>query len=133
MWARALVLAALALAGCGEKTEPAGPSAVTGTVDLERPSAPANPDAGTQAGHRVPDAAATTRGASFAFTGRVRPPAARVELTPPRGRAAVVKQGGDGEFRAEARKLRRGANRYVLRGTAPGLEPWSVDISITRR
>ena len=133
MWARALVLAALALAGCGEKPEPAGPTEVTGSVDLERPSAPANPDAGTQAGHRAPDAAATTRGSTFAFTGRVRPAVARVALTPPRGRSAVVRKGGDGQFRAEARKLRRGANRYVLRGTAPGLRPWTVDISITRR
>ena len=59
MWARAavaLALAALALAGCGEKPEPdvSKPAAVTGTLDLARPSAPANPDAGTQAGHRAP-------------------------------------------------------------------------------
>ena len=39
----------------------------------------------------------------------------------------------DGTFRARARKLERGANRFVLEGRAARLVPWKVDISITRR
>ncbi len=41
--------------------------------------------------------------------------------------------GADGRFRARARKLERGANRFVLEGSSPGLRPWTVDVSITRR
>ena len=131
--AAALLLAALALAGCGEKSEPdvSKPTAVTGTVDLARP-APANPDAGTVAGHRAP-ATATTRRSALTFTGRVEPPSSRVTLTPAGGQAAAVQVGADGHFRARARKLRRGANRFVLQGTDPGLRPWTVDVAITRR
>jgi hypothetical protein len=44
-----------------------------------------------------------------------------------------VPVGADGRFRARARMLRRGANRFVLQGTAAGLRPWTVDVSITRR
>jgi len=128
----ALLLAALALAGCGEKPEPdvSKPTAVRGTVDLARP-APANPDAGTTAGHRAP-ATATTRRSALTFTGRVEPPSSRVTLQPAGGQAAAVQVGADGRFRARASKLRRGANRLLLRGTEPGLRPWTVDISITR-
>ena len=39
----------------------------------------------------------------------------------------------DGRFSVRARRLKRGANRIVLRGTSPGLRPWTVDVSITRR
>ena len=127
-----LLLAALALAGCGEKPEPdvSEPTAVTGTVDLARPAP--HPDAGTVAGHRAP-ATATTRRSALTFTGRVEPPSSRVTLTPAGGQAAAVQVGADGRFRARARKLRRGANRFVLQGTDPGLRPWTVDVSITRR
>jgi hypothetical protein len=130
----ALVLAAVALAGCGEKDEPdvSRPSAVTGTIDLARP-APGNPDAGTTAGHQAPDATGTTRRSALAFTGRVQPPASRVTLAPAGGAPAAVDVGADGRFRARARKLRRGQNRFVLEGTAPELRAWKVDIAITRR
>ena len=137
MWARrgaALLLATVALAGCGEKPEPdvSKPTAVTGTLDLARP-APANPDAGTTAGHRAPDATATTRRSALAFTGTVEPPSSRVTLAPEGGQPAAVEVGADGRFRARARKLERGANRFVLQGSSPGLRPWTVDVSITRR
>jgi len=128
------LLAAVAVAGCGEKDEPA-PSrarAVTGTLELARPAA-GPPDAGTMAGHRAPDAIASTREASLAFDGRVAPASSRVTLAREGGRAQRVAVGRDGAFRARAAGLRRGQNRYVLRGRAAGLSPWRADISITRR
>ena len=93
---------------------------MTGTVDLARSGPRAT---------RHGDTAAP----ALAFTGSVKPPTAHVRLTPPGGRQAVVKRGADGAFRAEARKLRRGQNRFVLEGTSPGLRPWTVDVSITRK
>jgi hypothetical protein len=127
----ALLLATVALAGCGEKPEPSlsGPAAVTGTVDLER-AAPAVPDAGTTAGHKA-TARATTHRAHFSFGGRVEPPSARVALTP--AESTTVQTGADGRFLAQLRRLSRGRHRYVLRGTSPGLQPWTVAISITRK
>lgn len=118
----ALMLAAIALAGCGEKPEPdlSKLAVVTGTVDLAR------------TGPRAPATATTHRGA-LAFTGKVTPPSAHVRLTPPSGRQAAVQRGSDGAFRAEARKLRRGQNRLVLEGVSPGLRPWTVDVVITRK
>ena len=103
------LLAAAVLAGCGEKPEPdvTKLAAVSGTVDLARsgPKAPAT---------------AGTRRSALAFTGRVTPSSAHVELTVPPGRQAVVRTGAHGAFRAETRKLRPGQNRFVLTGTAPG-------------
>ena len=124
----ALALAAALLAGCGEKPEPAGSrvTAVTGTVDLKRPPAP--PDGGTEGGHRAPSTATTSR-SSFAFDGRVAPPSSQLTLRP----GGAVNVGEDGTFRPRARKLKRGANRLVLQGRSPGLTPWKVDISITRK
>ena len=121
-----LALVAALLAGCGEKPEPAASrvTAVTGTVDLARP-APA-------AGHRAPATASTTR-SSLAFAGRVAPPSSQVLLRPARGAAVAVEVAADGSFRARARKLRKGRNRFVLEGRSTGLAPWKVDISITRR
>jgi hypothetical protein len=127
----ALLLAIVALAGCGEKSEPSvsEPAAVTGTVDLER-AAPAVPDAGTTAGHRA-TASATTRRTRFSFGGRVEPPSARVALTP--AKSTTVQTGDDGRFLARLRELGRGRHHYVLHGTSPGLRPWTVAISITRK
>jgi hypothetical protein len=137
MWAErgaALMLATLALAGCGEKPEPAAPraAAVTGTLDLARPS-PGPPDGGTMFGHRMADAIATTRRSALAFGGRVRPRAARVTLARAGGEPRAVTVGANGRFRARARRLKRGVNRFVVEGTAPGLRPWKADVSITRR
>jgi hypothetical protein len=129
-----LALVAGLLAGCGEKDEPARSQAraVTGSVDLERPPA-GPPDAGTQGGHRTPDAIASTARDSLAFGGRVAPASSRVTLRPARGGAQPVDVAADGAFRARAQGLRRGANRFVLTGRAAGLTPWTVEISITRR
>lgn len=129
-----VALAAGALAGCGEKPEPAPGrvTAVTGTLDLARP-APGAPDAGTQAGHRAPDATGSTTRASLAFAGRVAPAGSRVTLRRPGGSPERVAVAGDGMFRARARELRRGENRFVLEGRSEGLTPWRVEISITRR
>ena len=70
-----LLLAGVALGGCGAKPEPdLSKLAVTGTVDIS--PAPGAPDAGTVAGHRA-GVAATTRHTLFRFVGRVKPPAAR--------------------------------------------------------
>jgi hypothetical protein len=122
--AAVLLLAAAGLAGCGAKTEPdLSKLAVTGTVDIS--PAPGQPEGGP--------VAATTTHAVFPFTGGVRPTTAHVTLTPPRGRAALVRPKLHGQFHGEARKLRRGANRFVLRGTAPGLRPWTLVVSITRK
>jgi hypothetical protein len=137
MWrerAAALLVAALALAGCGEKPEPEATraAAVTGTLDLARPE-PGPPDGGTRFGHRMADATATTRRSALAFTGRVRPPGARVTLARAGGRPAAVQVGADGRFRARARRLKQGANRFVLEATAPGRRPWRADVSILRR
>jgi hypothetical protein len=125
-----LTLAAAVVAGCGEKREPPASrvTAVTGMVNLKR-STVAPPDAGTTAGHRAPATASTTRN-SFVFSGRVEPPSSRVTLRPPGG---AIEVGDDGTFHARARKLKRGANRFVLEGRTPGLEPWKVDITITRK
>ena len=130
----ALVLAAALLAGCGEKPEPPASkvTAVRGTLDLARP-APGAPDGGTAAGHRAADATASTTRASLAFSGRVEPATSQLTLRPAGGTAAPVDVADDGTFRARARKLERGANRFVLEGRAPSLVPWKVDISITRR
>jgi hypothetical protein len=128
-----LALGAALLAGCGEKPEPAASrvTAVTGTVDLERP-APAAPDAGTTAGHRAP-ATASTKRTSFAFSGHVEPASSQVTLRAAGAAAAAVSVGADGSFRARARKLKRGTNRFGLEGRSAGLRPWKVDIAITRR
>ncbi len=128
------MLALFALAGCGEKEEPDATQAraVTGTLNLDRPAAP--PDAGTTTGHRAPYTA-TTRRSALAFGGRVAPPSSRVTLARRGGGddAAAVQVGADGRFRARARGLRKGANRFVLQGTAPGLQPLRIDVTITRR
>jgi hypothetical protein len=126
MWASrgaALLLATVAIAGCGEKPEPdvSKPTAVTGTLDLARP---AQADA---------DATATTRRSALAFTGRVAPPSSRVTLARAGQQPSAVEVGADGRFRARARALKRGANRFVLQGSSPRLRPWTVDVSITRR
>jgi hypothetical protein len=118
----ALLLAAIALAGCGEKPEPdlSKLAVVTGTVDLAR------------TGPRGP-ATATTKHSALAFSGRVKPPSSRVTLKPAAGKAAAVDAGADGRFRARARKLRRGENRFVLLATSPGLRPWALNVLITRK
>ena len=108
-------------------------TAVTGTVDLERP-APAAPDAGTTAGHRAPRDRDDASAPRFAFTGRVEPASSQVTLRRGRRRArGGRRRRATARFRARARKLERGANRFVLEGRAAGLAPWKVDIAITRK
>jgi hypothetical protein len=124
----ALAVVAGVLGGCGEKPEPTAPrvTAVTGTVSLKQQAAA--PDAGTATGHRAPATASTTR-STLTFSGRVEPPSSRVTLRP----GGPVDVGDDGTFRARARGLKPGANRFVLEGRSPGLKPWRLAITITRK
>jgi hypothetical protein len=132
-----VAMACLLVACGGEDAEPAKrpkrPRIVTGTVDLERPAAGA-PDAGTQGGHRAPDAVASTSRASLTVSGRVKPAQSRVLIRDDdtgRERPARVEAGG--RFTAEAAGLRRGPNAFVIEGRANGHRPWSIEVSITRR
>jgi hypothetical protein len=106
----ALAVVAGVLGGCGEKPEPTAPrvTAVTGTVNLKKQ---------------------TTTRSTLAFSGRVEPPSSRVTLRP----GGPVDVGDDGTFRARARGLKPGANRFVLEGRSPGLKPWRLAITITRK
>ena len=129
-----LALAAAQPAGrCGESRRTASKVTAVRARSTSSEPAPAAPDAGAAAGHRAPGATASTQRASLVFSGRVDPATSRVTLRPAGGRAGVVNVADDGSFRARARKLKRGVNRFVLQGRAAGLVPWKVDIEITRR
>jgi hypothetical protein len=108
---------------------PAEPQArVRGSLDLEREAPP--PDAGTQAGHRGGGARAIATGARFAFTGTTQPGEARVSVD---GADAEVDRRPGGVFAVMVRGLRPGATSLTVRASAPGLEPWSERVTITRR
>ena len=131
----ALLLATVALAGCGEKPEPdvSKPTAVTGTVDLARP-APANPDAGTTAGHRAPDATATHAPLGARVHRPREPPSSRVTLAPAGGQPAAVGRSAPTGASARGRASSSAApTASCSRARSPGLRPWTVDVSITRR
>jgi hypothetical protein len=130
-----LLAALLLLTGCeGDDDQGARPAAqaVSGSAELERPSAGA-PDAGTARGHGADAAIGTTSQSSFAFDGRVNPPDSKVSIVDDRtGRRGSVDMTGSGEFRARVTSLRTGLNRFVLTGSKPGHEDWTLEVRVVR-
>ena len=130
-----LLAALLTLAGCGAKPEPPAPAtggAVSGSVDMERPTG-AGADAGTAGGHRQPAGVASTRGSAYVIRGTVRPPGARVSILNRDTRErATAEVSSSGDFRARAAGLRRGVNRVAVTGRRSGLARWSVEVTVTR-
>jgi hypothetical protein len=135
-----LLLATSTWAACGDDERaarssaspsrtPEGLRAVQGYLDLLREQA-GPPDAGTQTGHRGGGAKATTTGARFEFTGTAQPSEARVTVE---GADARIDHRRDGVFIVTVRGLRRGTTELTVRASAPGLEPWSEAVTITRR
>lgn len=108
--------------------------AVTGSLALEVPAG-GPPDAGTQAGHRAGAARGRTRGATFSFGGTISPADSEVAITTAQAgpRATVRTVGEHGDFRVHITGLRAGTNRFTLRATADGYEPWVQNVVITRR
>jgi hypothetical protein len=122
----AIVIVAL-VAGCGGHSEPAGPPpAVSGVVDLEKPSA-GPPDAGTSAGHGNDGAVATTSADVFSFTGRVDPPGSAVRVDD-----GVVRVEPSGRFTVATQSPREGTKELRLEGSKAGHRPWTLDVRLTR-
>jgi hypothetical protein len=127
---RVLVAAlALTLAACSDDDSPApsAPTAVKGSVYLERAEGGGPPDAPAQA----PDSfLARTHGPRATITGRVRPAAARIRLVDRSGRrTARVNVAPDGGFRAVLPDLPRGKLViFDLTATLPGARPWREQI-----
>jgi len=142
-----LVAAGTVLPGCGGGPDtPPGPeragtpasapapqdAAVRGEIALDRPPA-GSPDGGQPAGHRGGAPEADVLGSSFAFRGRVRPAAVRLTVEAPGPATASVDRASGGRFVVRVAGLRRGANRFVLTGSAPGLQAWREDVVVRRR
>jgi hypothetical protein len=134
---RALVAAlALALAACDDDRSPAPPSptAVKGSLDLERSQGAGPPDAGTQAGHGGDRFVVTADGPTATITGTVRPRSARIRLTDTTGRrTARVNVAPDGTFTAVLADLPPGeVVIFDLTATLPGAAPWKTQIAASR-
>jgi hypothetical protein len=129
-----LIAALLMPSGCDEeeRRSGAGPRAVSGAVQLDRPRAGA-PDAGTARGHGADVAIGSTGRAAFAFEGRVDPPDSKVAITPEgTGRRGLVDLRPSGRFAAGVTGLRRGQNTFELRATKRGHAPWTLEVRIVR-
>ena len=135
-----LLFSTCAWAACGDNERaarqsaspsqtPERPRVVQGYLDLQREEA-GPPDAGTQTGHQGGGAKARTTRARFEFTGTAQPNEARVTVE---GADAQVDHRRDGVFIVTVRDLRRGTTELTVRASAPGLEPWSEVVTITRR
>jgi hypothetical protein len=129
----ALVAAlALTLAACSDDEGPAPPvpTAVKGSLYLERSEGGGPPDAPTQPGHGADSFVARTHGPRATITGTVRPAAARIRLMDTSGRrTARVNVAPDGGFRAVIPDLPRGkVVIFNLRATLPGARPWKAQI-----
>ena len=129
----ALVAAlALTLAACSDDEGPAPPvpTAVKGSLYLERSEGGGPPDAPTQAGHGADSFVARTHGPRATITGTVRPAAARIRLMDTSGRrTARVNVAPDGGFRAVIPDLPRGkVVIFNLRATLHGARPWKAQI-----
>jgi hypothetical protein len=130
---RGLVAAlAVALAACSDDGGPAPspPSAVEGSLYLERAEGGGPPDAPTQAGHGADSFVVRTHGPRAIITGTVRPAAARIRLMDTSGRrTARVNVAPDGRFRAVLPDLPRGkVVIFDLTATVHGARPWKAQI-----
>jgi hypothetical protein len=124
---RIVLVALVALAGCGGESKPAGaPPAVSGSVDLEKPQA-GPPDAGTSAGHGNEAAVATTSADVFSFTGRVQPADSEVEVSD-----GVVRVEPSGRFTVATTAPASGTKDVRIDAAKAGHRPWSLDVRITR-
>jgi hypothetical protein len=129
----ALVAAlALTLVACSDDESPAPspPTAVKGSLYLERSEGGGPPDAPAQAGRGVDSFVVRTHGPRATLTGTVRPAAARVRLMDTSGRrTARVNVAPDGGFRAVLPDLPRGkVVVFDLTATLPGARPWKAQI-----
>ena len=126
----------LALAACSddESSAPPAPTAVKGSVHLERAEGGGPPDAGTQAGHGADRFVVRTHEPTATVTGTVRPAAARVLLMDTSGRrAARVNVAPAGDFRAVLADLPRGKIVvFDLTATLQGARPWKAQILAAR-
>jgi hypothetical protein len=131
-----LAALALTLAACtdDESPEPSAPSAVKGSLHLERGEGGGPPDAGTQAGHAADRFVARTHESRAVITGTVRPAAARIRLVDTSGRrVARVNVAPDGGFRAVLSDLPRGkVVVFDLTATLHGARPWKTQIAGAR-
>jgi hypothetical protein len=128
----AVAVLAVTLAGCTDDESPAppAPTAVKGSVYLERTEGGGPPDAPTQAGHGADSFVVRTHGPRAIITGTVRPAAARIRLMDTSGRRnARVNVAPDGGFRAVLPDLPRGkVVIFDLTATLPGARPWKAQI-----
>jgi hypothetical protein len=134
---RALVAAlALTLAACSddENPGPSAPTAVKGSLYLERSEGGGPPDAPTQVGHGADSFVVRTHGPRATITGTVRPAAARIGLIDTSGRrTARVNVAPDGGFRAVLADLPRGkVVIFDLTATLHGARPWKTQIVAAR-
>jgi hypothetical protein len=131
-----LAALALTLAACmdDDSSAPATPTAVKGSLHLERSEGGGPPDAGTQAGHAADRFTVRTHEARAVITGTVRPAAARIRLMDTSGRrAARVNVAPDGGFRAVLADLPRGkVVVFDLTATLQGARPWKTQIAAAR-
>jgi hypothetical protein len=130
---RGLVAAlAVTLAACSDDEGPAPspPTAVKGSLHLERTEGGGPPDAPTQAGHGADSFVVRTHGPRAIITGTVRPAAARIRLMDTSGRrTARVNVAPKGGFRAVLPDLPRGkVVIFDLTATLPGARPWKAQI-----
>jgi hypothetical protein len=130
-----LLATLLVLGGCDgdeDRAERPAPRAVSGSVELERPTAGA-PDAGTARGHGADVALGSTSRGSFSFDGRVDPPDSAVTIVDERtGRRGSVELGPTGAFTARVSGLRAGLNQFRLKGSKAGLADWRLEVRIVR-
>jgi hypothetical protein len=127
------VVAALAvtLAACSDDEGPAPsvPTAVKGSLYLERAEGGGPPDV-PQAGRATDSFVVRTHGPRATITGTVRPASARIRLMDTSGRrTARVNVAPDGGFRAVLPDLPRGkVVIFDLTATLPGARPWKAQI-----
>jgi hypothetical protein len=132
----AVAVLAVMLAACTDDESPAppAPTAVKGSVYLERTEGGGPPDAPKQAGYGADSFVVRTHGPRAIITGTVRPAAARIRLMDTSGRrTARVNVSPDGGFRAVLPDLPRGkVVIFELTATLHGARPWKAQIVAAR-